>query len=80
VQTLHQNAGLPIDQAESETKPYLGWPGQAIAYKVGERAILRMREEAKRKEGGDFDLKDFHRRLLEGGDVRLDYLAESIGR
>jgi uncharacterized protein (DUF885 family) len=78
VQTLHQIAGLPIDQAESETKRYLGWPGQAIAYKVGERAILRMREEAKRKEGGDFDLKDFHRRLLEGGDVRLDYLAESV--
>jgi uncharacterized protein (DUF885 family) len=77
VQMLHKIAGLPLDQAESEIKRYLGWPGQAIAYKVGERAILSMRDTQKREQGADFDLKDFHRRLLEGGDVRLDYLAES---
>lgn len=79
VQMLHRIAGLPVDQAESEIKRYLGWPGQAIAYKVGERAILAMRDDLKSEQGAAFDLKDFHRRLLEGGDVRLDYLAASIG-
>lgn len=74
VETLHQVAGLPRDVAESESKRYLGWPGQAISYKVGERAILSIREDAKSKQGSAFDLKEFHRNLLEGGEVRLDYL------
>jgi uncharacterized protein (DUF885 family) len=68
-------AGQPRDVSESEAKRYLGWPGQAIAYKVGERVILGLREEAKRKQGSAFDLKEFHRSLLEGGEVRLDYLT-----
>jgi uncharacterized protein (DUF885 family) len=72
---LHQVAGQPRDVSESEAKRYLGWPGQAIAYKVGERVILGLREEAKRKQGSAFDLKEFHRSLLEGGEVRLDYLT-----
>jgi len=75
VQMLHRIAGLPPDQADSEVKRYFGWPAQAISYKVGERAILDMREQARRKHGPSFDLKEFHRRLLEGGDARLDYLA-----
>lgn len=78
VEMLNRVAGVPVDQSESEIKRYLGWPGQAIAYKVGERAILNMRDELKAEQGSSFDLKDFHRRLLEGGDVRLDYLASSM--
>ncbi|MGQ0849181.1 MAG: DUF885 domain-containing protein [Actinomycetota bacterium] len=76
VDTLHQVAGMTIDVAHSEVKRYLGWPGQAISYKVGERAILEIREAEKKRQGPNFDLKDFHRRLLGWGDVRLDYLAE----
>lgn len=75
VEILHQVAGQPRDVSESEAKRYLGWPGQAIAYKVGERVILGLREEAKRKQGSAFDQKEFHRSLLEGGEVRLDYLT-----
>ncbi|HUG08283.1 MAG TPA: DUF885 domain-containing protein [Acidimicrobiia bacterium] len=62
------------DIAESEVKRYLGWWGQAISYKVGEREILDMREVARGREG--FDLKDFHRRMLEAGAIRLDHLRE----
>lgn len=62
----------PRDVSESEIKRYLGWWGQAISYKVGEREIMAMRERA--KETGDFDLKQFHRRLLEAGAIRLDQL------
>jgi len=60
------------DVSESEVKRYLGWIGQAISYKVGEREILAMRERAGRD--GDFDMRDFHRRILEAGAIRLDHL------
>jgi uncharacterized protein (DUF885 family) len=76
VEMLHQVAGQPRDVSESELKRYLGWPGQAISYKVGERVILEMRAERQRREGARFDLKEFHRSLLGWGEVRLDYLRE----
>lgn len=62
------------DVSESEVKRYLGWWGQAISYKVGEREILAMRERARSAE--DFDQKEFHRRMLEHGAIRLDHLRE----
>lgn len=64
------------DVAESEVKRYLGWVSQAISYKVGEREILGIRSRAQSK--GDFDRKDFHRRMLEGGAIRLDHLREEM--
>jgi uncharacterized protein (DUF885 family) len=64
----------PRDVAVSEVKRYLGWWGQAISYKVGEREILAMREKA--REEPDFDLKDFHSRVLAAGAIRLDHLWE----
>ena len=76
VETLNRVAGIPTDISHSEVKRYLGWPGQAISYKVGERHILAIREEAEKALGPDFNLKDFHRTLLGWGDVRLDYLQE----
>jgi uncharacterized protein (DUF885 family) len=66
------------DVAESEVKRYLGWPGQAISYKVGEREILDIRRQAETNAGDRFDLKDFHRRLLEAGAIRLDHLREAM--
>lgn len=66
------------DVAESEVKRYLGWWGQAISYKVGEREILGIRDEVARKHGADFDQKDFHRRLLSAGAIRLDQLRSEL--
>jgi uncharacterized protein (DUF885 family) len=66
------------DLAESEVKRYLGWPAQAISYKVGEREILDIRDQATSKAGGKLDRKDFHRRLLEAGAIRLDHLHEAM--
>jgi uncharacterized protein (DUF885 family) len=66
------------DVAESEVKRYLGWPAQAISYKVGEREILDIRERAVANAGGSLDRKDFHRRLLEAGAIRLDHLREAM--
>jgi len=64
--------------AESEITRYLGWPGQAISYKVGEREILRLRDEARAAEGDAFDLKAFHERVLGSGPVGLDHLREIV--
>lgn len=66
----------PRDVSESEVKRYLGWWGQAVSYKVGEREILSTRDEAARRPG--FDRKDFHRRVLDAGAVRLDHLADAL--
>ena len=61
-----------------ELDRYLGWPGQAPSYKVGERLWLELREEVKRREGVDFDLKTFHRRALDLGGVGLDTLRAAV--
>jgi uncharacterized protein (DUF885 family) len=66
------------DVAESEVKRYLGWFGQAISYKVGEREILKMREARKEKDGADFDIRQFHKDLLEAGAIRLDQVWELV--
>jgi uncharacterized protein (DUF885 family) len=61
-----------------ELNRYLGWPGQAPAYKIGERLWLALRDEVKDREGGAFDLKAFHRRALDIGGVGLDTLREAV--
>jgi uncharacterized protein (DUF885 family) len=64
----------------SEVDRYLGWPGQAISYKVGERVWLECRENVRRRMGDAFDLKDFHSRALELGPMGLDQLRAELSR
>ncbi|MGD0065412.1 MAG: DUF885 domain-containing protein [Streptosporangiaceae bacterium] len=59
---------------------YLGWPGQAPSYKLGERIWLQARDEAKAKAGGTFSLKDFHSKALSLGVMGLDPLREALAR
>lgn len=61
-----------------EVERYLGWPGQAPAYKLGEAHWLRLREQVQTREGSDFNLKDFHRRALDIGSVGLDVLSQAL--
>ena len=63
-----------------EVNRYLGWPGQAPSYKVGERLWLKAREEAKARHGAAFDLRTFHRQSLDLGSVGLDPLLASLAR
>jgi uncharacterized protein (DUF885 family) len=62
----------------SELDRYLGWPGQAIAYKVGERAWLEARAKAQRHQGAAWDLKAFHAHALDLGPLGLDQLAVEV--
>ncbi len=63
-----------------EWKRYLGWPGQAPSYKVGERIWMQARAETKQRKGADFDLKTFHRDALNLGSLGLDPLRKALGR
>jgi uncharacterized protein (DUF885 family) len=63
-----------------EWRRYLGWPGQAPSYKVGERIWLQARDDAKARKGSDFDLKAFHRDALQLGVLGLDPLRHALAR
>jgi uncharacterized protein (DUF885 family) len=78
VEMLERYASLDHDYAVSEMNRYLGWPGQAISYKVGQQAIRDLRDEERARRGADFDQKAFHARLLEVGAVGLDLLREHV--
>ncbi len=80
VEMLTSYAAQGRPQAESEVTRYLGWPGQAISYKVGEKAILEIRDQAKARLGSGYDAKAFHARLLEVGPVGLDLLRSEMAR
>jgi len=64
---------------ESEVLRYLGWPAQAISYKVGERKWLEAREAARRRAGASFSLKEFHSQALALGPMGLDMLGKELG-
>jgi uncharacterized protein (DUF885 family) len=72
----HTRVSDPVLRFELDR--YLGWPGQAISYKVGERAWLDLRERARARDGGAFDLRAFHRRALDLGSVGLDVLRSAV--
>ena len=78
VEMLERYATLGRPNAESEVTRYLGWPGQAISYKVGEKVILDIRDMVKERQGSEFDQKAFHARLLEVGPVGLDLLRSEL--
>ena len=63
-----------------ELDRYLGWPGQAPSYKVGERIWLQARDEVRARQGDQFDLKAFHRRALDLGGLGLDPLRAELAR
>jgi uncharacterized protein (DUF885 family) len=73
-----EKTGRPRQFMESEVVRYLGWPGQAISYKVGERYWLAARETAKRAKGAAFDLKAFHTDALNIGPMGLEQLQREL--
>ena len=76
---LEQRSHFPADFLASEVDRYLGLPGQAISYKVGERAWLDAREAARRRLGEAFDLKAFHARAFELGPMGLAQMRRELG-
>ena len=75
---LSAHANMEEGFLRFELDRYLGWPGQAPSYKIGERLWLQLREEARRRAGGAFDVSDFHRRALDLGGMGLDTLRGAV--
>jgi len=64
--------------AQTEAHRYIAWPGQALAYKIGQLTIRKLRDEAKAQLGTKFDIKSFHDEILNGGSMPLDLLQERV--
>ncbi len=64
--------------AQTEADRYIAWPGQALAYKMGQLTIRKLRDEAKAQLGPKFDIKAFHDEVLNGGSMPLDLLQERV--
>jgi len=77
---LRARVHMDDEMLRFELNRYLGWPGQAPSYKLGERIWLQARDEARRRQGSDFSLKEFHRQALALGSLGLDPLREALAR
>ena len=73
-----ENSALAPLNIETEVTRYIGWPGQATAYKIGELKILELRAAAKEALGDDFDIREFHDTVLGAGSLPLDALEARI--
>ena len=80
LEVMRARTMLQEDFLQSEVVRYLGLPSQAISYKVGERAWLEARDEAKRSQGPEFDLRAWHNRALSLGPMGLDQMRRELIR
>jgi len=75
---MRRNVNKPDEFIRFEVNRYLGWPGQAPSYKVGQRLWEQVRDEYRAARGAEFSMKEFHKRALDLGGVGLDTLRTAL--
>ncbi len=78
VEYFHRYTAMDEPNVQSEVDRYIAWPGQALAYKLGQLEILKLREEARQKLGDKFDIRAFHDEVLGNGALPLDVLDSEV--
>ncbi len=78
VDYFHRYTAMDEPNIQSEVDRYIAWPGQALAYKLGQLEILKLRAEAKQKLGDKFDIRAFHDEVLGNGALPLDVLDKEV--
>jgi uncharacterized protein (DUF885 family) len=78
VDYFHAHSTIDEVTVQSETDRYMGWPAQALGYKIGQLEILKLRQYAKDQLGDKFDLRGFHDEVLSGGALPMDVLSVRI--
>jgi len=78
IEFMAANTPVSVEEVTVEVDRYIGMPGQALAYKLGQREIFRVREAARSRLGDRFDVKAFHDAVLGSGAVRLPVLADLV--
>ncbi len=75
---FHRYTAMDEPNVQSEVDRYIAWPGQALAYKLGQLEILKLREEARNKLGNKYDLRAFHDEIVGSGPLPLDVLHTQV--
>jgi uncharacterized protein (DUF885 family) len=78
IQFFKDNTGKTDQDITVEVDRYIVWPGQALAYKLGQLKIRELRTEAEKKQGSSFNVRKFHDAVLESGSIPLDVLETHI--
>ena len=75
---MASNTALSMHEVNTEIDRYIGWPGQAVSYKIGELKIRALRKKAEEQLGDNFNIQSFHNKILENGSVPLMTLETII--
>ncbi len=78
VQFMTENTALSTREINSEIDRYIGWPAQAVSYKMGELKIIALREKVEKSLGDDFDIRAFHDLVLSQGSVTMKTLERMV--
>jgi len=75
---MKDNTALSLHEVGTEINRYIGWPGQAVSYKLGELKIRELRAWAESEMGEDFDIRAFHDKILENGSIPMNTLEKVV--
>jgi uncharacterized protein (DUF885 family) len=75
---FHRYTAMDEPNVQTEVDRYIAWPGQALAYKLGQLEILKLREKARQELGAKFDIRAFHDEILVNGALPLDVLDAEV--